>query len=46
MLGNYLRALSENVHLHSCTYEKFIILGDFSVEIWDPQIKSFCDNYN
>ena len=44
MIGNHLRAVSKNLNLHSSTYDKFIILGDFVVEIGDPQIKSFCDN--
>lgn len=46
MIGNHLRALSENVDLHSSTYDKFIILGDFNVEMGDPQITSFCSNYS
>ena len=28
------------------TYDKFIVLRDFNVEMGDPQIKSFCDNYS
>ena len=36
MIGNHLRALSENLDLHSTTYGKFIILGDFNVEMGNP----------
>ena len=46
MIGNHLRALSENLDLHSSTYDKFIILGDSNVEMGDPQITSFCSNYS
>ena len=45
MIGNHLQVLSENLDLHSPTYEKFIILGNFNVEMGDPQTKSFRDNY-
>ena len=38
MIGNHLRAHSENLDLHSSIYGKFIILGNFNVEIGDPQI--------
>ena len=44
MIGNQLRALGENLDLNSFTYDKFIILGYFNVEMGDPQIKSFCNN--
>ena len=46
MIGNHLRALSENLDLHSSIYDKFIILGYFNVEMGDPQINSFCDGYS
>ena len=46
MVGYHLQVLSENLDLHSSTYDKFIILGDFIVEIRDLQSKSFCDNYS
>ena len=36
MIGNDLLALSENLDLHSTTYGKFIILGDFNVEMGNP----------
>ena len=46
MIGNHLQVLGENLDLHSPTYEKFIILRNFNVEMGDPQIKSFRDNYD
>ena len=36
MIGNHLLALSENLDLHSTTYGKFIILGDFNLEMGNP----------
>ena len=36
MIGNHLLALSENLDLHSTTYGKFIIVGDFNVEMGNP----------
>ena len=38
MIGNHRRAHSENLDLHSSIYDKFIILGNFSVEMGNPQI--------
>ena len=29
MVGYHLQVLKENLDLHSSTYDKFIILGDF-----------------
>ena len=46
MIGNHLQALRENVYSYSSTYGKFIILGDFNVEMGDQQINSCCDNYS
>ena len=46
MVEYHLQVLSENLDLHSSTYDKFIILRDFIVEIRDLQSKSFCDNYS
>ena len=46
MIGNHLQVLRENVDSYSSTYDKFIILGDFNVEMGDQQINSFCDNYS
>ena len=33
MRGNHLQALRENADSYSFTYDKFIILGDFNVEM-------------
>ena len=32
--------------LHSTTYAKILILGDFNVGIEEQHMKAFCDNYN
>ena len=41
MRGNQLQALSENIDSYSSTYDKFIVLGDFNVEMVE-----FRDNYS
>ena len=46
MIGNHLDALSTYLDLHSTTYEKILILGDFNVEIEEQHMKAFCDNCN
>ena len=46
MIGNHLDALSTYLDLHSTTYEKCLILGDFNVGIEEQHMKAFCDNYN
>ena len=46
MICNHLDALSTYVDLHSTTYEKILILGDFNVGIEEQYMKAFCDNYN
>ena len=46
MTGNHLDALGTYLDLHSTTYEKFLILGDFNVGIEEQHMKAFCDNYN
>ena len=43
MIGNHLRALSEKLDKHSTSYDNFIILGDFNIEIEEQEIKDFCD---
>ena len=45
MIGNHLRALSEKLDIYSSSYNNFIILGDFSIEMEEQQIKALCDNY-
>ena len=46
MIFNRLDALSTYLDLHSTTYEKILILGDFNVGIEEQHMKAFCDNYN
>ena len=46
MLGNHLPALSEKLDIHSTSYDNFVILVDFNVEMEEQQIKDFCDNYS
>ena len=45
MIGNHLRTLSENLDICSSSYNNFINLGDFNIEMKEQQIKAFCDNY-
>ena len=33
MIGNHLRALSEKLDIYSTSYDNFIILGDFNIEM-------------
>ena len=46
MIGNHLRALSEKLDIYAASYDNFIILGDFNIEVEEQQIKDFCDNYS
>ena len=46
MICNHLDALSTYLDLHSTTYEKVFILGDFNVGIEEQYMKTFCHNYN
>ena len=46
MIGNHLRALSEKLDIYSTSYDNFIILGDFNIEIEEQEIKDFCDKYS
>ena len=45
MIGNHLRALSEKLDIYSLSYNNFIILDDFNIEVEEQQIKAFYDNY-
>ena len=45
-IGNHLCALSEKLDIYSTSYDNFIILGDFNIEMEKQQIKDFCDNYS
>ena len=52
MICDHLDALSTYLELHSTTYEKILILGDFNVaidfnvRIEEQYMKAFCDNYD
>ena len=46
MICNNIDVLSTYLDLHSTTYEKVLILGDFNVGIEEQHIKTFCNNYN
>ena len=45
-IATHLDRLSESLDTFSSDYEKFIILGDFNVEINENHMKSFCENYD
>ena len=44
--GNHLDAVCKTLDLHSSTYDKIILLGDFNTEIDEQHMQSFCDNYS
>ena len=46
LIGKDLDAVSKTLDLHSSTYNKIILLGDFNTEIDDQHMQSFCDNYS
>ena len=46
MIGNHLRALSEKLDIYSTSYDNFISLADFNIEMEKQQILDFCDNYS
>ena len=46
LIGNHLDAVSKTLDLHSSTYDKIILLGDFNSEIDEQHMQSFCDNYS
>ena len=39
-------SLSKNLALYSSTYENYIVLGDFNVEVDNNAISSFCDAFD
>ena len=41
-----MTALRNSLDLHSSKHEEILILGDFSLEIEEANMKSFCENYN
>ena len=45
-MKKHLTALRNSLDFHSSKYEKFLILGDFSVEIEEANMKLFCEDYN
>ena len=45
-IGTHLDSLSESLDTFSPNYEKIIMFGDFSVEIYENHMKSFCENYS
>ena len=46
MIGDHLHTLSEKLDIYSSSYNNFIILDDFNIEMQEQQIKAFCDNYS
>ena len=44
LIGNYLDEISKTLDLHSSTYDKIILLGDFNTEIDEQHMQSFCNN--
>ena len=45
-IATHLDRLSKSLNIFSSNYEKFIILGDFNVEINKNHMKSFFENYD
>ena len=45
-IATHLDRLSESLDTVSSDYEKFIVLGDFNIEINESHMKSFCENYD
>ena len=45
-IKNHLTALRNPLDLQSSKYEKILILGDFTVEIEEENINSFCKSNN
>ena len=46
LIKNHLVILSNFLDLHSRTYKKMLILGDFNVGIVEPHMTYFCETYN
>ena len=42
----HLDAVGKTLHLHSSTYNKIVLLGDFNAETDEQHMESFCDNYS
>ena len=45
-IGNHLEALSNFLDFHSSSYNNIIILGDFIMDVEEPHMKTFCENYS
>ena len=45
MVCNHLDPLSTYLDLHSTTYEKILILGDFNVEIEEQHMKALSNSH-
>ena len=46
LICNHLDSLSTYLELHSTTYGKVLISGNFNVGIEEQCMKAFCDNYS
>ena len=46
LIGNHLDPVSKTLDVHSSTYAKIILSGDFYTEIDEQNMKSFYDNYS
>ena len=44
-ISNHLEALRKSLDLHSPHYENIVLLGDFNVNINDPNMESFCESF-
>ena len=44
LICNHLDSLSTYLELHSATYGKVLILGNFNAGIEEQCMKAFCDN--
>ena len=42
---NHLRSLSGKLHMYSLSYNNFIIVSNFNIEMEEQQIRMFFDNY-
>ena len=46
LIANDLDAVSKTLDLHSSTYDKIMLLGDFNTEIDEQHMQSFLNNYS
>ena len=46
LIGYDLDAVSKTLDLHSSTYDKIMLLGDFNTEIDEQHMQSFLNNYS